>query len=158
MGDESAVFEFEKDFAQSLRCIPMSVRLKLDCCGLKVSLRQWNRLDTEDRRLLLQQPCDSEPSCRDYHTTVVAMIAARTGAPPGELPVEPQPAWRQAGRVPEQLLTHMAGLQLTPLSAAQWAQLGPVRRFALLKLSRPGHSNDNFLPALLEFGLLGAER
>jgi hypothetical protein len=40
------------------------------------------------------------------------------------------------------------------ISDAQWQQLKPVRRFALIKLSRPGHENKNFKPALKEFGLV----
>jgi len=36
-------FEFEADFVDSLRCIPMHVRLKLDTC-IKLKLAQWNIL------------------------------------------------------------------------------------------------------------------
>ncbi|MEM6714613.1 MAG: nitrate reductase associated protein, partial [Cyanobacteria bacterium P01_C01_bin.147] len=35
----------------------------------------------------------------------------------------------------------------------QWADLSPLARFALCKLSRPGHENRNFLSALYEFNL-----
>ncbi|MDA0674030.1 MAG: hypothetical protein O3C67_10055, partial [Cyanobacteria bacterium] len=35
----------------------------------------------------------------------------------------------------------------------QGAGLIPLQRFALIKLSRPGHENRNFLPACQEFGL-----
>lgn len=154
MQDESAVFEFEKDFAQSLVCVPMSVRLKLDCCGVKLSLRQWNRLDGEDRQRLLQLSCDGEAALAAYRHEVIARVVERTGQPPGELPVEPQPEWAQAEHIPAQLSAHLQALGLPPLPVRDWARLGPVRRFALLKLSRPGHANENFVPALREFGLL----
>jgi hypothetical protein len=36
----------------------------------------------------------------------------------------------------------------------QWASLTPLQRFALIKLSRSGHENRNFLPALQEFDLV----
>jgi len=39
------------------------------------------------------------------------------------------------------------------IAPAQWTALSPLQRFALCKLSRPGHENRNFLPALREFGL-----
>lgn len=154
MQDESAVFEFEKDFAQSLVCVPMSVRLKLDCCGVKLSLRQWNRLDGEDRRRLLELSCDGEAARAAYRREVLERVGERTGEAPGVLPVEPQPEWAQTERIPGQLSAHLQALGLPPLSVQDWARLGPVRRFALLKLSRPGHANDNFIPALREFGLL----
>ncbi|MBD0342498.1 MAG: nitrate reductase associated protein, partial [Microcoleus sp. Co-bin12] len=35
-------FEFEADFVEALRCIPMKVRLKLDTCGIKLKLQDWN--------------------------------------------------------------------------------------------------------------------
>ena len=36
---------------------------------------------------------------------------------------------------------------------SQWKNLNPLQRFALTKLTRGGHENENFLPALREFGL-----
>ncbi|MGB0562374.1 MAG: nitrate reductase associated protein, partial [Spirulinaceae cyanobacterium] len=39
------------------------------------------------------------------------------------------------------------------ISLTQWQALRPDQRFALIKLSRPGHENRNFLPAMQEFGL-----
>jgi hypothetical protein len=32
--------------------------------------------------------------------------------------------------------------------------LTPLQRFALFKLTRPGHSNENFIPAMWEFSIL----
>jgi hypothetical protein len=40
------------------------------------------------------------------------------------------------------------------LHTQQWSQLTPLQRFALMKLSRKGHENKNFYPALQEFGLV----
>lgn len=34
-------FAFESDFVDSLRCIPMVVRYKLDTCGIKLKLPEW---------------------------------------------------------------------------------------------------------------------
>jgi hypothetical protein len=152
--DASTVFEFERDFAQSLRCVPMSVRLKLDVSGVKLSLKQWNRLTSEDRQQLLELPCAAGPERESFRERVMQMVAARSGEPAGSLSIDPRPPWSLADRVPEQIVRHLQGMGLPPLSLAQWQRLSPVRRFALLKLSRPGHDNDNFVPALREFGLL----
>ena len=54
MMDEPQIFDFERDFAGSLRCIPMIVRFKLDSVGVKLSLRQWSRFGHRDRELLLR--------------------------------------------------------------------------------------------------------
>jgi hypothetical protein len=89
MMDDLQIFDFERDFAGSLRCIPMIVRFKLDQCGVKLSLRQWSQL--------CQRP-GPRPPCLSI-----------------------------------------------------WARWTPLQRFALFKLTRAGHDNDNFGPALVEF-------
>ena len=40
------------------------------------------------------------------------------------------------------------------ITAQQWKELSPLQRFALIKLSRRGHENRNFYPALQEFKLV----
>lgn len=54
---EGQIFAFERDFAGSLRCIPMIVRFKLDLAGVKLSLRQWSQLDRAVRGRLVDQAC-----------------------------------------------------------------------------------------------------
>jgi hypothetical protein len=147
------IFQFEADFAGALYCIPMSVRLKLDDVGVKVSLKQWNKLAREERDRLLQQPCGTESERRAYHDYLAARIEARTGARPQDLPIESHPAWTDATQVPGQVSEYFLAKELAPLTLPQWAGLSPLQRFVLIKLTRPGHSNDNFLPALREFGL-----
>ncbi|GCD54512.1 hypothetical protein NBRC3188_3209 [Acetobacter pasteurianus NBRC 3188] len=49
------LFNFEMDFATSLRCIPMIVRMKLDLCGVKLSLRQWCRFTRQEQEILVIQ-------------------------------------------------------------------------------------------------------
>ncbi|HEX4023349.1 MAG TPA: nitrate reductase associated protein [Steroidobacteraceae bacterium] len=153
-GVRPGIFDFERDFAGSLHCIPMSVRLKLDCCGVKLSLKQWNRLPSEERHRLLELPCDSAQTCASFRQDVVGMVEARTGATPKALPIEADPAWDADSRIPGQLSAYLQALRLPPLTAAQWRGLGRLQRYALLKLSRPGHANHNFIPALREFALL----
>jgi len=41
------------------------------------------------------------------------------------------------------------------LTVEQWSDLAPIQRFALIKLTRPGHEmTSSFVEALKEFGLL----
>jgi hypothetical protein len=46
------------------------------------------------------------------------------------------------------------GLDLRP---GGWAELSELQRFALVKLSHPGHEHRNLPRALAEFGLLAPE-
>jgi len=154
MNSQDVIFDFESDFAGSLHCIPMAVRLKLDNVGVKVSLKQWNKLSREQRDELLKRPAGPAPLASDYRSYLLQAIEQRTGDKAQGLPVETHPEWEDAGRIPQQVGDYFPAQGLPPLSLSQWAALPPLQRYVLIKLTRPGHRNENFLPALREFGLL----
>jgi len=149
---ESTFFGFESDFVDSLRCIPMAVRLRLDLSGVKLKLNEWSKLDQPDRLTLALNPYGSAAEIDRYRSECSALIAKTCGAAPALLADLPEPLWEDASRVPEQILAQARTLGLD-LSLEAWASLTPLRRFALVKLSRAGHENRNFLPAMREFGL-----
>ena len=155
--DESpyaGIFRFEVDFGGTLRCIPMSVRMKLDQTGIKLSLKQWNRLPPQGRRELVEKPCSSSEETEAYRQFLVSQIEAHTRTAVEFAPLDPTPAWADATAVPERIREWARSLSVAPPSDEQWAALTPLQRFALFKLTRPGHSNENFLPAMREFELL----
>jgi hypothetical protein len=150
----SAIFQFEQDFAGSLRCIPMAVRFKLDRCGVKLSLRQWSRFGPEERERMLRLACERREEIEAYRRELEELIQLRSTQPPEYLPIEGEPLWADAARVPEQVVQFAAQVQVPPPSGSQWAALSPLQRFTLIKLSRAKHDNVNFVPAMREFGLL----
>lgn len=155
--EDSTIFEFEKDFAGSLRCIPMVVRFKLDHCGVKLSLRQWARFTREDRAQLVALPCRTAADIGLIRDRLVALIEQRAHEQAKTIAVEPAPAWTRPDEVPENVIAFARETGVPPPSPRQWARLTPLQRFTLLKLAREGHDNLNFIPALLEFGLLDAQ-
>ncbi len=148
-------FEFEADFTESLRCIPMIVRYKLDTCGVKLKLFDWNQLSQTQRQQLVETPCATALEAAAYRTQLRDWVQQQTGSLPSDLPVEAQPAWMDASQIPESVATAAAAVGQT-LSLIQWQHLLPIQRFALIKLSRSQHENANFLPALQEFHLVAA--
>ncbi|NJR50198.1 MAG: nitrate reductase maturation protein NarM [Leptolyngbyaceae cyanobacterium CSU_1_3] len=146
-------FQFEADFVESLRCIPMQVRLKLDTCGVKLKLAQWNKLSQTDRQILVDSPCETNDEIEDYRSHLQRLILQRTGEVATDLPIDPQPDWTNEIVIPESVQAQVQALQLI-LTQPQWASLTPVQRFALIKLSRSNHENSNFLPAMQEFHLV----
>jgi hypothetical protein len=146
-------FQFEADFVESLRCIPMQVRFKLDTCGIKLKLEQWNRFDLTDRQQLMELPCATEAEIAAYRAFLQSLIWQRTGTAAIELAIDPHPAWLDATTVPDSVQVQAAALGAA-VSPDQWLTLSPIQRFALIKLSRSHHENKNFLPALHEFALL----
>jgi len=146
-------FQFEADFVDSLRCIPMQVRLKLDTCGVKLKLSHWHSFSQEERQTLVELPCNTPAEFQAYGTFLQQLVTDRTGQPASVLPIDPHPAWMDATVIPTSLPEKAREFDVT-ITLEQWAALTPVQRFALIKLSRPSHENKNFLLALKEFNLV----
>jgi len=148
-------FAFESDFAESLHCIPMIVRYKLDTCGVKLKLSHWNQLSQVDRQQLVEAPCSTAIESAAYRTRLRDLVQRQSGDLPSDLPVEAQPGWMDVTQIPASV--DAAALAVGHrLTFAQWVELSPLQRFALIKLSRSQHENANFLPALREFHLVSA--
>src|SRR5262245_45116068 len=152
----STVFEFERDFAGTLRCIPMAVRFKLDHCGVKLSLGQWSRFTRVERAELLERTCDAA-TVLAYRAYVVDLIETRSGEPAKLLAMDTDPSWSDPHRVPDSVRDQAESRSVAAPTPAQWAGLTPLQRFTLVKLTREGHDNANFIPAMREFALLGRE-
>ncbi|MBN3921824.1 nitrate reductase associated protein [Nostoc sp. NMS4] len=146
-------FQFEAEFVDSLRCIPMQVRCKLDTCGIKLKLSDWNQMATDQRQVLVELPCTTETEIQSYREYIQQLIIQRTGIPATKLSIEPHPAWLDSAIVPASLQEKAQEIGVT-LTQQDWTALTPLQRFALIKLSHPGHENKNFKRAIAEFHLL----
>lgn len=149
----SPFFEFEQDFVGSLRCIPIVVRHRLDTCGVKLKLEAWNKFSQSDRLALVEWPCDAPEEIETYREQLQALITKKTGAPAKTLAIAPLPDWQNLQAIPAAVVEKFQQQQI-PLSLQQWTQLSELQRFALIKLSRSSHENNNFLPAVREFALI----
>lgn len=149
----SQFFQFEADFVDSLRCIPMQVRFKLDTCGIKLKLLQWHQFGQDERQSLVDLPCKTTEEIQTYRSSLQDLVLRHTGIAATDLPVEASPEWMDADKIPA-TVQHQALEAQVSLSLEQWSTLDPLQRFVLIKLSRSGHENGNFLPALQEFNLL----
>jgi hypothetical protein len=146
----SVFFKFESDFVDSLRCIPMIVRFKLDTCGIKLKLDQWNRFTEGDRQQLVHLPCESSEEIEVYRKNVCDLVFQHTRSLASNLPIDEHPPWLDRENIPE-IVQEKASAVGAEVSQAEWYALEPIQRFALIKLSRSSHENRNFLPALQEF-------
>lgn len=145
-------FAFESDFVASLRCIPMAARLRLDLTGIKLKLNEWSKLDLAAREEVATLPCGTPAERMAYCTRLNDLVAKSSGTVPGMLSDLPVPEWDNPAAVPAQV-TAQAQTSGRSVSQAAWSALTPLQRFALIKLSRAGHENRNFVPACDEFGL-----
>ncbi|MEB3312321.1 MAG: nitrate reductase associated protein [Snowella sp.] len=147
------MFKFEQDFTDTLRCIPMLVRYKLDTCGIKLKLNHWNQLSREEKEALVQKPCSTPTEIEDYRQFLQALVTEKNSNPAEALDIAPNPPWLDTDQLPGSVQDKAAenGLMIT---VSQWRSLTNLQRFALIKLSRASHENHNFYPALQEFGLV----
>lgn len=149
----SHFFHFEADFVESIRCIPMQVRMKLDTCGIKLKLNHWNQFTLQEREALVEIPCTTADEIETYRQYLQNLVIEHTGSPASELSIEPEPAWMDSTTIPASIQEKAQELAVS-ITVQQWGTLSPAQRFALIKLSRPSHENHNFLPALKEFELI----
>jgi hypothetical protein len=150
---EPVFFRFEADFIEAnIRCIPMIVRFKLDACGIKLKLAEWSRMTPEERNHLAIADCETPLDVVRYRENLLGIILRRTRNRGTSIPVPQDPAWSRTDEIPY-TVNEKIRESSTTLSLQQWQNLTDLQRFALLKLSYPGHENKNFPRAMEEFGL-----
>jgi hypothetical protein len=156
-------FKFEADFVESLRCIPMQVRLKLDTCGVKLKLSHWHHFSHSQRQNLIDLDCDRPLEIiayREFLLDLIANLASKDSDKNFEaidlsgLLIQVDPIWLDGDRLPPEV-SHQAQLLGAEITLGQWLALSSLQRFALIKLSRSHHEHQNFLPALQEFNIWG---
>ncbi|MGK7958170.1 MAG: nitrate reductase associated protein [Crocosphaera sp.] len=145
-------FKFEQEFIESLHCIPIIVRLKLDTCGVKLKLMHWNQFTSEEKKVLINMACDTPEEAELYHNFLQTLVTEQTGVPAKNLPIDDNPSWLNSEHIPLEVQEKAAEFN-KEITIEQWKKLTSLQRFALIKLSRPSHENSNFYPALEEFNL-----
>jgi hypothetical protein len=146
-------FQFETDFVDSLRCIPMQVRYRLDTCGVKLKLHQWNLFTLADRAELVDFAPQTAVEIDQYRELLVNLIKERSGEQATLLTIATEPPWMNEAKIPTGLAEKISAANIN-FSLLQWQQLTTLQRFALIKLSGTSHEQNNFLPALREFKVI----
>lgn len=142
-------FPFEAEFSANLRCIPMAVRRKLDLAGVKLKLNHWSALEQAERERLLSWR-DDEAAIATLRNWLLERTATLSGGPARTIEPARGASWQQGETLPEILAAacDQIGARLT---TEQWGSLDELQRFALVKLSHPGHEHRNLPHALAEF-------
>ena len=147
-------FEFEEDFVEkNMRCIPMTVRFKMDATGIKLKLPEWSKFSSAERIALALKPAETNEEAALYNQYLSALIKEYTGNEASVIPVNENPEWADTETIPAVLQQKAKEFDVT-ISMAQWQSFTNLQRFALSKLCRPGHENRNFPKAIVEFGLV----
>ena len=143
-------FKFEHQIYESLNCLPMAARRKLDAVGIKISLAQWEQLGRGERLMICHAPSGSEDERQALRTFIGEATFARTGSPPKTLPDDARQSACPPARVPD-LLARNARATGVELDDTAWAAMDEDERYALIKLGDNEKPSHNFAAALEEF-------
>ena len=89
-------YPFESREASSLLLIPLRVRYKLDCAGIRLRLSQWQALSHDEKTQLLQLPVATAEERGAYRDALTRMVGHLGGAALIEAPVTGEEGWRIA--------------------------------------------------------------
>jgi hypothetical protein len=67
--------------------------MKLDQTGIKLSLKQWNKLPTEERRQLVERPCDDLDQTESYKQYLISLLERFMMTPVEGVPLDVSPPW-----------------------------------------------------------------
>lgn len=147
-------FDFENDFIEeNVRCIPMIARFKLDACGIKLSLKQWSKMQVEERNFVAESTCNTSDALKDYRVRLQKIIENRTGETAKLLEIDAKPTWSILTSIPT-VVDEQSVLIGKTITVAEWQCLQALQRFALIKLCNSSHEHKNLPLALKEFGLV----
>jgi len=154
MEGSAIYFQFEEDFMEEgIRCIPMIVRFKLDACGIKLKLSEWSKMKFEEKNKLCKLEGTTNFEIQQYRGFLKQIVFEHTRQEATELIIDNNPEWMNVSQVPCPLQEELKKYNWK-ISLLQWKSLSILKRFVLMKLSKPGHENKNFPKAVKEFGLV----
>jgi hypothetical protein len=141
-------FQFEAEVYESLSCLPMVARRKLDELGIKIGLEQWQQLGRGERLMICHAPTASEEEAAALRIFIDETLA-KFGSKPKELPAEKRQGLKPPTSVPQQLVesAQQSGI---PLTQSAWAGLDDDQRYVLIKLGVEKQSHK-LKAALTEF-------
>ena len=145
-------FAFESDFVNTLKCVPMIVRYKLDSCGVKLRLQEWVRFSLDDKKILAYMPCYTVREIENYRRFVKKLVRHYFNYEASMLS-SVDDSWNNIHEIPQEVQQKSAEWQCPEVTLKYWIELNTLQRFALVKLSRSSHEGRNFPVALREFGI-----
>jgi hypothetical protein len=143
-------FQFEAEVYESLSCVPMQARRKLDAIGIKIGLAQWQQLARGERLMICHAPADLEDERQALRLFIEETTTARCGSRPKELSEEARRGAQPPASPPPRLVANARTLGVD-LTQSAWNSLDGDERYALLKLGADEKVSHNLKAALDEF-------
>jgi hypothetical protein len=149
-------FMFEAEIYESLNCVLMAARRKLDAVGSKLHLAQWKEPGLGDSLMICHAPADSEKEWNALISFIEEVALARTSSPAKILSDDARRSANPHYR-PPQVLAQNASVAGVELDDQAWAALDEDQRYAPIKFGDSERPNHNLEIALQEFCKCGAQ-
>jgi hypothetical protein len=152
-------FEFEAEMYETLSCVPMTVREKLDRAAIKISHQQWLALELSERQMIRELPVDTDQQLSELSALINRFVRERCGATPSMMSSEQQLAAFPSLELPTNLAANARALGLE-LSQDCWALLNQGRTLCLDEIGRRASRQAQFrgsperIPARRQGGFL----
>jgi len=143
-------FQFESEIYESLSCVPMQARRKLDAVGVKIHLAQWQQLGRGERLMICHAPANTPEESAALKLFIQEATMARAGSAPKDLSEEVRQGATPPKSPPSRLVAHARDLG-TDLTQDRWNSLDDDERYALTKLGDVERPSHNLKSALTEF-------
>ena len=143
-------FGFETELYETLSCLPLAARHRLDTIGIKVHIKQWLAFDRNERLAICAAPADTEAELEALSEFVVNLIAERCGEEPTFLPPDQRIQAISLSRLPAYIAAQ-AGTLGYALDDERWETLDSDQRYALLKFGGDDRRRHKFAAAMREF-------
>ena len=146
-------FQFEKGFiTKGIHCIPMTVRYKLDRVGIKLELEHWYRLPLFIKEQIIAFPMFNVSDLGSFDQMLTQILISFFDNTPLRL--------TPIGNIDFTETDYFTNVNARAkeynisIEYDQWCDLDVLHRYALTKLSTPGHEHKNFMIAMEEFGIV----
>ncbi|HXZ88295.1 MAG TPA: nitrate reductase associated protein [Candidatus Binataceae bacterium] len=142
-------FKFEEEVYESLSCVPMAVRRKLDRVGVKISLGQWQGLGRGERLAICHLPAESVEEREVMKVFMEEAVRNRCGSATKPVTEEMRRAAEPPASPPPALVAS-AKAEGVELTQSAWEGLNADERYALIKLGGGEKQSHNLVAALRE--------
>jgi hypothetical protein len=142
-------FEYEAEFYPTLSRLPLSVRMKLDLTGIKLSLKDWLAFNLEERQVICHLPVGNAEEQHAFTAYVDFLRRKYHGSPAERLPPMSDSLWHTPHRVPEPVLAK-SNAKGKAVTLQEWSRWKFHERYALYKTAISKSEPEKFYAVLNE--------
>ena len=142
-------FRYESEFYPTLSRVPLSVRMKLDLAGVKLSLKDWLAFSFEERTVLCHFPVDAEDERQAFIAYLEFLSRKYFVAPLAPTAPVDRLLWDNADPIPEPVAAKSAARNQS-VTGAEWARWNSCYRYALYKTAISKNEPEAFYDVLGE--------